>query len=136
MATLKEIAKEAGTSVAVVSKVLNNSRTTAIVRPDIKKRILLVAKKLGYQPNILARVLVKGKTYTIGVVCTCPSPAFLSSFMASQIISGIWDKARKSGFFPSIEDLKGRVDGVIALGHQEELWRDEKFQEHLLGAIL
>jgi LacI family transcriptional regulator len=134
MATLKDIAKEAGTSVAVVSKVLNKSRTTATVRPEIKKRILEVAKKLGYQPNILARGLVKGKTYTIGVLVTYPSPAFLSSYMASQIISGIWDKARragyslflkapkarKSGFFPPIEDLKGRVDGVIALGPVRE----------------
>ena len=134
MATLKDIAKEAGTSVAVVSKVLNKSRTTATVRPEIKKRILEVAKKLGYQPNILARGLVKGKTYTIGVLFTYPSPAFLSSYMASQIISGIWDKARragyslflkapkarKSGFFPPIEDLKGRVDGVIALGPVRE----------------
>jgi DNA-binding LacI/PurR family transcriptional regulator len=54
--------------------------------------------------------------------------------MASQIISGIWDKARragyslflkapkarKSGFFPPIEDSKGRVDGVIALGPVRE----------------
>jgi len=134
MATLKDIAKEAGTSVAVVSKVLNKSRTTATVRPEIKKRILEVAQKLGYQPNILARGLVKGKTYTIGVLFTYPSPAFLSSYMASQIISGIWDKARragyslflkapkarKSGFFPPIEDLKGRVDGVIALGPVRE----------------
>lgn len=134
MATLKEISKEAGTSVAVVSKVLNKSKTTATVRPEIKKKILEVAKRFGYHPNILARGLVKGKTYTIGVLFTYPSPAFLSSFMASQIISGIWDKARragyslflkapkarKSGFFPPIEDLKGRVDGVIALGPVRE----------------
>jgi LacI family transcriptional regulator len=134
MATLKEISKEAGTSVAVVSKVLNKSKTTATVRPEIKKKILEVAKRFGYHPNILARGLVKGKTYTIGVLFTYPSPAFLSSFMASQIISGIWDKARragyslflkapkarKSGFFPPIDDLKGRVDGVIALGPVRE----------------
>lgn len=30
---------------------------------------------------------------------------------------------------------KGRVL-YTALGHPEELWRDTKFQEHLLGAIL
>jgi LacI family transcriptional regulator len=134
MATLKEISKEAGTSVAVVSKVLNKSKTTATVRPELKKKILEVAKRFGYHPNILARGLVKGKTYTIGVLFTYPSPAFLSSFMASQIISGIWDKARragyslflkapkarKSGFFPPIDDLKGRVDGVIALGPVRE----------------
>lgn len=130
MATLKDIAREAGTSVAVVSKVLNNSRTTASVREDVKERILAVAKRLGYRPNVLARGLLKGKTYTIGIVLTYPSPAFLSSFMASQIISGIWDKARRAGysiflkapkarrtgFFPPIDDLRGRVDGVIAIG--------------------
>ncbi|MBC7327895.1 LacI family DNA-binding transcriptional regulator [bacterium] len=130
MATLKDIAREVGTSVAVVSKVLNNSKTTATVTEEMRKRILATAKKLGYRPNVLARGLVKGKTYTIGVLLTYPSPAFLSSFMASQIISGIWDRvrkvgysiflkapnAKKAGFFPPIEDLRGRVDGVIAIG--------------------
>ncbi|MEM0010602.1 MAG: LacI family DNA-binding transcriptional regulator, partial [Candidatus Bathyarchaeia archaeon] len=98
MVTLKDIAREAGTSVTIVSKVLNKSKTTAKVGKDVRERILAVAKRLGYRPNVLARGLQKGKTYTIGVVLTYPSPAFLSSFMASQIISGIWDKVRKAGY--------------------------------------
>lgn len=137
MATLKDIAREARTSVAVVSKVLNNSKTTATVRKDVEERIIAVARRLGYRPNLLARGLLKGETYTIGVVLTYPSAAFLSSFMASQIISGIWDKLRrtgysiflkapktkKAGFFPPIDDLNGRVDGVIAIG---PVRRDDK----------
>jgi LacI family transcriptional regulator len=130
MITLKDIAKRAGTSVAIVSKVLNGSRTTAAVRPDLRERVLNVAKKLGYQPNLLAQGLAKGKTFTIGIVFTYPPLAFMGNFMVSQVISGIWDKARragyniflkapksnKSGFFPPIDDLRGRVDGIIALG--------------------
>jgi len=130
MITLKDIARRAGTSVAIVSKVLNGSRTTAAVRADVRERVLNVAKKLGYQPNLLARGLAKGKTYTIGIVFTYPPLAFMGNFMVSQVISGIWDKARragyniflkapksnKSGFFPQVDDLKGRVDGIVALG--------------------
>ncbi len=130
MATLKEIARIVGTSVPVVSKVLNNSKTTVRVQPKVRERIIQVARELGYRPHPLARGLAKGKTYVIGVLFTYPSPAYLSSLLSAQILAGIWDKARKEGyslflnasrrdkmgFFPPIEEVLGRVDGVIALG--------------------
>ncbi|MEM2959950.1 MAG: LacI family DNA-binding transcriptional regulator [Candidatus Jordarchaeaceae archaeon] len=153
MATLRDIARRTGTSVAVVSKVLNGSKTSAEVRVEVRDRILSIAKKLGYQPNPLAQGLAKGKTFTIGIVFTHPPLASMGNFMVSQVISGIWDKARKAGynifiiapeakkagFFPQIDDLKGRVDGVIAMGpvrnddKEVEKWNDFDLPLVLLG---
>ncbi len=63
--TIKTIAKEAGVSVATVSKALNNM-------PDIsestKAYICDVAKKQGYTINTNARELARGGSHSVGVV--------------------------------------------------------------------
>ena len=65
MATLKDISEVTGVSIKTVSRALND-------HPDIsketKEKILEVAKKLSYRPNILARSLRQKKAYAIGLV--------------------------------------------------------------------
>ena len=56
MVTIKKIAREAGVSLATVSRVLTNSRP---VRPELHERVMNVAHELGYVPNTAARALVK-----------------------------------------------------------------------------
>ncbi|MFS1512069.1 LacI family DNA-binding transcriptional regulator [Chengkuizengella sp. SCS-71B] len=63
--TIKDVAKQAGVSFSTVSKALRNS---PLVTEKTKKKILNVAKEMGYQPNNLARSLVSKKMWTIGVV--------------------------------------------------------------------
>lgn len=65
MATIKDIAREAGVSLATVSRVINNMDN---VSSEIKERVEIVIKKLGYNPNNAARALAKKKTNTIGVI--------------------------------------------------------------------
>lgn len=64
-ATLKDIAKESGVSIKTVSRALNDY-------PDInrktKARILEIAKKRDYSPNLLAKSLRDNKSYTIGYI--------------------------------------------------------------------
>ena len=53
MATsIKDVAREAGVSIATVSRVLND---IDVVNEDTKKKVLEAIKKLGYRPNIVAR---------------------------------------------------------------------------------
>lgn len=69
--TIKDIAREAGVSTSLVSFVMNNSsagRTVYRVGSDTSKRVLEVAERLNYKPNISARALRSGRTGTIGVV--------------------------------------------------------------------
>ena len=50
MATsIKDVAREAGVSIATVSRVLND---IDVVNEDTKKKVLDAIKKLGYRPNI------------------------------------------------------------------------------------
>jgi len=65
IAKLKDIAIESGYSIKTVSRAINN-------HPDIsiktKQKILDIAKKYSYHPNMLARSLRTQKTYTIGYI--------------------------------------------------------------------
>jgi DNA-binding LacI/PurR family transcriptional regulator len=62
--TIVEIAKEAGVSIATVSRVLNNGSVSA------KKRSLVeaVIEKHKFQPNLLARGLINRQSETIGLI--------------------------------------------------------------------
>lgn len=55
-ATINDIAREAGVSIATVSKVINNR---AHVSPDTRKRVLQVMEQLHYTPNASAANLAR-----------------------------------------------------------------------------
>ena len=76
--TIKDIAQVVGVSYSTVAKALNNS---PVVREDTKRRIWLVAKQLGYQPNLAAKSLVSKKSKVIGVVWPSVERAALSSLV-------------------------------------------------------
>jgi LacI family transcriptional regulator len=72
---MKDIAKDLGLSVVTVSKVLRD-------HPDIgeetRKRVLQRVKELDYEPNILARSLVTGRSYLVGLIV----PGLIHPFFA------------------------------------------------------
>jgi len=88
---MKDIAKDLGISQATVSKVLRK-------HPDIgektRQRVLERVKELDYQPNSLARSLVTGRSYLIGLV----APSLLHPFFA-EIARGISTAVRDKGYF-------------------------------------
>jgi len=67
MASLKDVAKEAGVALGTVSRVLNKSEN---VSPKTRKKVEKVIKKLGYQRNRVARRLraKEGKTHMMGLL--------------------------------------------------------------------
>ena len=65
MATIRDIAKLSGVSIASVSRALSGSDE---ISGEKKDRILAVAKQLGYTPNLLARSLKNNKSNTIGLI--------------------------------------------------------------------
>jgi LacI family transcriptional regulator len=72
---MKDIARDLGLSVVTVSKVLRD-------HPDIgeetRKRVLQRVKELDYEPNILARSLVTGRSFLIGLIV----PGLIHPFFA------------------------------------------------------
>ena len=57
MASIKDVAAEAGVSVATVSRVLNDHPS---VSADARARVLAAVQTLGYRPNAVARSLRRG----------------------------------------------------------------------------
>lgn len=65
MITIRDVARQAGVSVATVSRVLNNS---ALVSPDTRDAVMQAVTLLGYRPNANAQALATQVSDTIGVV--------------------------------------------------------------------
>ena len=77
---MKDIARDLGVSVVTVSKVL---RGNADVGEATRKRVLKRMKELNYQPNIMARGLATGRTYTVGLVVPDLVHPFFAEFAKS-----------------------------------------------------
>jgi LacI family transcriptional regulator len=120
MATIKDVAREVGVSTATVSHVINKTR---FVSEELRQRVLEAIRELNYQPNAIARSLVKRKTHTIGIIIT----DILNPFYTA-IVRGIEDVTYKSGYSVMLcntdEDpgkeilyiqilLEKRIDGLI-----------------------
>ncbi|WP_432826034.1 LacI family DNA-binding transcriptional regulator [Dactylosporangium sp. CA-092794] len=65
MATIRELARHCGVSVATVSRVFN---TPEVVSQETRQRILDVAVQIGYLPNESARTLATKKSHLVGLV--------------------------------------------------------------------
>lgn len=73
MATIKDVAREAGVSVATVSRVINLSpKASQASIASVQKAM----SKLGYRPNAAARALVNQSSNTIGVLVNDVSDPF------------------------------------------------------------
>lgn len=87
---MKDIARALNVSVVTVSRALRD-------RPDISKAtrdaVLAKMREMGYQPNVLARSLVTGKTNLIGVVI----PDLMQTFFA-EIAHGITREFTPAGY--------------------------------------
>ena len=65
MASIKDIAKACGVSVATVSKALNGHND---ISQATKEKVREAARQLGYMPNSAARALKTNRTYNLGVL--------------------------------------------------------------------
>ena len=65
MATIKDVAREAGVSTATVSRVLNKS---GYMSEEAVNKVNKAMETLSYHPNAVARSLVRGKHNSIGVM--------------------------------------------------------------------
>lgn len=78
MATIKDVAKEAGVSVATVSRVINKSPKASAASIDAVTQAM---SKLGYRPNANARALVNQSTDTVGVLVSDVSDPFFGTMV-------------------------------------------------------
>ena len=131
--TIYDVAREAGVSMATVSRVINGNKN---VKENTRKKVLEVIERLDYRPNAVARGLASKKTTTVGVVI----PNITNSYFAT-LAKGIDDIAEMYKYniilTSSDEDddkevavvnnlFSKQVDGVIFMGyHLTEKIRSE-----------
>jgi LacI family transcriptional regulator len=77
--TLADVAREAGTSASTASRALSGR---GYVAPDVRKRLLTVADRLGYVPNLSARTLKQRTSRVVGVVVSDLSNQFYAALAA------------------------------------------------------
>lgn len=65
--TIREIARQAGTSHATVSYVLRNQARQRRIPPATEERVREIAEQLGWQPNYVLSSFATGKTRLIGM---------------------------------------------------------------------
>jgi LacI family transcriptional regulator len=96
---LKDIARDLGVSVVTVSKVL---RGNADIGDETRKRVLKRMKELNYQPNMMARGLASGLTYTVGLVVPDLVHPFFAEFAKS--LGGVLRTSNRALILASSEE--------------------------------
>src|SRR5690554_4820603 len=91
--SLKDIAKEAGVSTALVSYVLSGKEKEARVGQEIADVVRKIAKDLNYQPNHIAKSLKTGRSYTIGLIV-----ADISNPFFANVARNIEDEAKNDNY--------------------------------------
>jgi LacI family transcriptional regulator len=123
--TLVDIAKETGTSVSTVSRVLAGGAVAERISDNTRSRVIKVARQMGYRPNLLARGLRTRKTQTVALLVSDIANPFFG-----QIASVVEQRLRRDGYSlmicnsyedPELEDeylnllpRKG-IDGLIVV---------------------
>ncbi|WLR60855.1 catabolite control protein A [Guptibacillus hwajinpoensis] len=141
--TIYDVAKEAGVSMATVSRVVNGNPN---VKPATRKKVLEAIERLGYRPNAVARGLASKKTTTVGVII--PD---ISSIFFAELARGIEDIATmyKYNIILSNSDqnkekeihllntmLGKQVDGIVFMGGKITEEHVEEFKRSPVPIVL
>jgi len=125
--TIRDVAREAGVSIATVSFALNDGPRK--VAPATRQRILEAARKLDYQPSPVARSLVKKRVGAIGVAFNPRHDRIAGNTYVGEMLDGMGAAARELGYnvllytalIDHADDLSIRrlrsahIDGLICL---------------------
>ncbi|NYF79626.1 LacI family DNA-binding transcriptional regulator [Granulicella arctica] len=96
---LKDIARDLGVSVVTVSKVL---RGNTDISDETRQRVLKRMKDLNYQPNMMARGLASGRTYTVGLVVPDLVHPFFAEF--AKALSAVLRTSNRALILASSEE--------------------------------
>ena len=126
-ATITDVARLAGVSPGTVSKALNGRGALSL---GTIQRIQQAADQLGYQPNALARGLLAGRTFTVGLITTDSFGRFSIPVMqgaedalgpgriAVLLCDSRDDQIREQHYLRTL--LERRVDGIIVTGRRQD----------------
>jgi LacI family transcriptional regulator len=122
LATIAQVAREAGVGIATVSRVVNGS---GAVREETRMRVMQAVRRLGYAPNAAARALSTGHTLRVGVVAP-----FFTRASVTMRLRGMADRLAEASYQLVLFDVErpeqrdacfgalaggGTVDAVLSI---------------------
>lgn len=122
--TIYDIAKEAGVSIATVSRVFNDSTK---VSKATREKVLEVAEKAGYHPQGFAHGLASRRNDIIIAVVPV-----LSNYFFMQVLAGIQDKISEYNYELYIYNIKPNED---KLGQIKQLLRRKWAAAYLMVSV-
>ena len=140
---MKDIAHDLGISIVTVSKVL---RDHPDISAETRDRVLKRMKEVNYRPNLAARALVTGRTYSVGLVV----PDLVHPFFG-EVAKGMSRVLRKKGYNlvissseedPELESqeveqlLARRADALIIASAQTSTQMFKRIEEQKTPYIL
>jgi LacI family transcriptional regulator len=141
--TIYDVAREAGVSMATVSRVVNNNPN---VKPQTRKKVFEAIERLGYRPNAVARGLASKKTTTVGVVIPDISNAIfaevargiedIANMYRYNIILCNADKKKDKEISVINTLLEKQVDGLLFMGGTVTKEHIEAFKSSSVPIVL
>ncbi|RAP74575.1 LacI family DNA-binding transcriptional regulator [Paenibacillus montanisoli] len=115
-ATIYDVAREAGVSIAAVSQVINGKGK---ISEERRAKIMDVMERLGYKPSVIAAALTGKKTYTLGLLV----PDISNPFFA-EIARAVEDRVDHHGYslvICSTDNQDERVERYLTLLQQKSV---------------
>ena len=132
---MSSVAKNAGVSSATVSRVMSGKHSAIPISRETREKVMAVAKKMGYQPNLLAKSLRTRRSLLVGVVLWDLTDPFFS-----EILRGIEQVLDQHGYNLLLTSAQGakereavcleklmnfRADGILIVGGTKSVREDE-----------
>ena len=105
--TIEDIAREAGVSIATVSRVINKTKP---VSAQLRDRVYEVIERNHFKPNSLAQGLITKKTNTIGIIV--PD---ISNAVFGKLTKGMNSIFAKQGYTVVLCESQGRLERELQL---------------------
>lgn len=115
-ATIYDVAREAGVSIAAVSQVINGKGK---ISEERRMEILQVMERLNYKPSVIAAALTGKKTFTLGLLI----PDISNPFFA-EVARAVEDQAHRQGYsliICSTDNDDARVERYVSLLMQKSV---------------
>lgn len=141
--TIYDVAREAGVSMATVSRVVNGNPN---VKDKTRQKVLGVIERLDYRPNAVARGLASKRTTTIGVVIPTIANAYYATL--AKGINDIADMYDYNIILTSSDEsdekavqviqslLSKQIDGIIYMGDRLSTTLRDVFKQHRIPVVL
>src|SRR5437762_3204758 len=136
-ATIREIARAAGVSIATVSRVINGRPDVA---PGTREAVLRVVREHGFSTNRNARALSGGRTGLVGVTLPIVEAAYFA-FILSGAAEALYEQDMRLVLCPTLHQhdrevtlldrlMHGTTDGAILMLPEESNAELRALQRH------